>query len=303
MRSLTTAKKQIRRTPYQAIAAILVLTVTFFIGSIFALIALGSQAVLNHFETRPQVIAYLKDDVTQDQTTSLKQTLEATGQVEDVRFISKEEALAIYKESVGNDPLLLGSLTDLSTITAEVLPSSLEISAKNAESFTEIIEILKKSELVETKANGDKDIDFPQDVVTELTAWTKGLRAFGLILIAALSLSSVLTVSIIISMKIRSRRSEIQTMKLLGARNSFISTPYTFESIFYSVVGATLGWILCYTALLYATPFLAPRLSGIIDFPVSPLLMLYLLGGSILSAIVLGMASGLLAVGRFLSSR
>lgn len=303
MRSLKTAKQQIRRTPYQALAAVIVLSVTFFLGNIFSLIALGSQATLSHFETRPQIIAYLKESVTEEQTSPLQETLNSSGQVEDIHFVSKEEALAIYKESVNNDPLLLGSITDLSTITADILPSSLEISVKEVDSFPTILEILKQSDLVDVNAKGEKDIDFPQDIVSELTAWTKGLRAGGLVLIIAQAIASVLTTSIIISMKVRSKRSEIQTMKLLGAKDSFISAPYMFESIFYSLTGAFIGWILAYTCLLYATPFLAPRLSGIIDFPVSPIVMLAVLFGSLILAVVLGLTSGALAVGRFLRSK
>lgn len=256
MRSFQTAKQQIRRTPYQALAAIIVLSVTFFLGNIFSLIALGSQATLSHFETRPQVIAYLKESVTKEQTTPLQEQLQATNLVESIKYVSKEEALAIYKESVNNDPLLLGSITDLSTITADILPASLEISVKNADDFPAIIRILQESEVIDVNAKGDKDIDFPQDIVAELTAWTKGLRAGGLILIIAQITSSILTIAIIISMKARSRRTEIQTMQLLGAKNSFISTPYVFESVIYSLTGAVIGWTFAYITLLYATPFL-----------------------------------------------
>ena len=61
MKNLKTTLKHIRRSPYQALAAIAVMTATFFVANIFTLVALGSQAVLQHFETKPQVIAYLKD--------------------------------------------------------------------------------------------------------------------------------------------------------------------------------------------------------------------------------------------------
>ncbi len=303
MRSIKNTKQQIRRAPYQALAAILVLSVTFFLGNIFALIAIGSQIVLQHFETKPQIIAYLKESVSQEQTASLQTSLMSSNQVEKIRFISKEEALAIYKESVNNDPLLLGSLTDLSTITADVLPASLEISVKNADSFPKVIEILKQSDLVNVNAQGDKDIDFPQDVVAELTAWTKGLRTGGLILIIAQTLSSILTIAMIISMKIRGRRTEIQTLRLLGAKDSFISLPYLYESIFYSLSGAFIGWLFAYISLLYATPFLVQRVSGIIDLPVSPLIMIVILSGSLLTAVLLGLVSGSLAVRRILRTK
>lgn len=303
MRSFPAALRHIRRTPYQAISAIMVLTVTFFISTIFALVALGSQLTLKHFETRPQVIAYLKDEVTQDEISPLKNQIEQTGKVESVRYVSKAEALAIYKESVGDDPLLLGTVTDLSAVTADILPASLEISVTNPDYFPQIVDILQASDLVDENTQGEKDIDFPQDIVSELTAWTRGLRLGGIGLIVALALSSILTIMIIISMKIGHRRLEIQTMKLLGASNGYIASPYIMESVIYSVIGAVFGWFFVYLSLLYTTPFLAPRLSGIILLPPSPIFMLEVLLGALAAALLLGLFSGSLAVTRFLNRK
>lgn len=300
MRAVNTTTKNIRRAPFQTLSAVGVLTLTFFVSSVFVLVALASQQILRHFETRPQVIAYLKDDASSTQIDDLKKKLQDTKVVESVKYVSKDEALAIYKESVGNDPLLLGSVTNLSLITAEVLPASIEISAVTANDFPKIVDTLKTSDIVDVTAKGEKDIDFPQSVVSELTAWTNGIRVVGLILIGALMLSSVMTIVIILSMKISSRKVEISTMKLLGAGGSFIAWPYIFESMFYTVGGTVLGWLLTYIGLLYATPFLVPRLAGIIELPVSPIVMFSVLGGLLVLSIVLGFVSGILAIGRFL---
>ncbi len=303
MKPLPATIKHIRRTPYQAISAIVVLTVTFFVSIIFALVAIGSQITLKHFETRPQAIAYLKNEVTQEQINPLKNKLESTGKTESVRYVSKTEALAIYRENVGDDPLLLGTVTDLSAVTADILPASIEIAVTDPDYFPEIVKILQESDLVDANAKGEKDIDFPQDIVSELTAWTKGIRLGGLTLIFALAFSSILTIMIIISMKIGHRRLEISTMKLLGANNSYIATPYIIESVIYSVIGSLFGWLGAYIAFLYATPFLAPRLTGIIFLPPSPLFMFEVLAGALLTALLLGLFSGSLAVGRFLARR
>lgn len=300
MRALSTTTKNIRRAPFQTMSAVAVLTLTFFVSTVFVLVALASQQILQHFETRPQVIAYLKDGIETKQIDDLKKKLQETGVVESVKYVSKEEALAIYKESVGNDPLLLGSVTNLSLVTADVLPASIEISAVTANDFPKIVETLKSADIVSTTPKGDKDIDFPQSVVAELTAWTNGIRMAGLVLILALVLSSVMTIVIILSMKISSKRVEIGTMKLLGAAGSFIAWPYIFESIFYTVSGTVLGWLLAYIGLLYSTPFLVPRLSGIIELPVSPLVMFEVLGGLLVLSLVIGFISGFLAIGRFL---
>ncbi len=303
MRSIKTTGKNIRRMPFQTLAAIGVLTLTFFVSTVFVLVALGSQQILNHFETRPQVIAYLNEGISNGQIDELKKRLVDSNKVQEVKYVSKEEALAIYKESVGNDPLLLGTVTNLSLVTADILPASLEIAAIDPKDFPQIIEILKSSDIVGVDARGEKDIDFPQSVVSELTAWTNGVRMAGMVLILALSLSSLMTIVIILGMKISARRIEISTMQLLGAGKNFIVLPYLFESLFYTVFGALFGWLFAYIGLLYATPFLVPRLSGIIELPVSPLVMLVVLAGMLVLAWLLGIISGFVAIGRFLKRK
>lgn len=296
---MTTTFKNIRRSPYQAIAAIFVTGSTVFVVAVFILVSAASHLLLTNFETKPQIIAYLKDSHTQEQVNALTAKLSSTPYVKQVNYVSKDQALEFYKKSVANDPLLLGSITDLGLITADILPASIEVTAKSSSAFNEITEILKGSELVASTANGQKEIDFPQDVVSELSQWTKAIRTAGIVLITILTVNSIITTMIIISMKIGNRRVEIHTMKLLGAKGSFIARPFLFESALYGAFGAFVGWLASYIAVLYSTPFLAPRLVGIIELPVNPLLMLALLALLIIAFSILGFISGLLASVRF----
>ena len=297
---INTALKNIRRSPYQALAAVSMTGLTVFVVSLFALVSLASQLILTSFETKPQVIAYLADEHKPEEVNQLIGDLTTTGLVKQATYVSKDEALKIYKESVGNDPLLLGTVTDLGIITADVLPASVEITAKSPDNFPTLVSILERSKIVSSTPNGQKEIDFPQDVISELTAWTRAIRTAGLILASILSFNSVITIMIIISMKIASRRYEIGTMKLLGAKGAFIIKPYLIESILYGAVGGVIGWLASYIALLYSTPFLAARLVGIIPLPVSPVIMLALLAVLVVSFSLLGLFSGLLAAVRFL---
>lgn len=299
MRSLNAASKNIRRTPYQSWATVFILTLIFFVASVFVLVASGSQYILRHFETKPQVIAYLTDQANNDQIQSLSNQLKDMPVVTSVKYVSKNEALAIYKESVNNDPLLLGTITELGVVSADMLPASLEISVTEPSKFKDVVDKLQKSDIVANTPAGKKDIDFPEDVITELTAWTKGLRLAGVSIIAVQAILSVLTMVIFIGMKVRARAFEINTMKLLGAQGSFIVKPYLVEALIYSSIGVFFGWLFAYIGLLYATPFLAPRLSGIIDLPISPLVMTLILIGEWISAILLALLAGLLATFRF----
>lgn len=296
---MKTALNNIRRAPFQAIAAIFVVSLTMFIVGVFGLVALGSRSLLLSFETKPQVIAYLKDGHTTEQVSSLINTLIKTEGIKGAIYISKEDALNLYKKSVSNDPVLLGSVTDWGIVTADILPASIEITANDPNTFSTAVNILEQSDIVNVNPQGKKDIDFPQDIISELTKWTNGIRITGLILVSTLSLVCILTMVIIVSMKISSRRSEISTIKLLGANNSFIVKPYLQETVIYGIIGGFFGWVLTFISVLYSTPFIAPRLSGIIEFPISYTLIFALLIVLVFLGTTMSFFSGLFATTRF----
>ena len=296
---MNTALKNIRRTPFQALAAIFVVSITLFVVGIFTLVTLASHSILLNFETKPQIIAYLKDGHTTDQVAGLISNLTSTQGVKNAIYISKQDALELYKKSVGNDPILLGTVTDWGIVTADILPASVEITASDPKSFGTIVSILEKSDVVSETPASKKEIDFPEDVISELTKWTNAIRMAGLLLIIALTIVSVLTIMIIISMKISSRRLEIGTLKLLGARNFYIIKPYLLESVIYGLVGALFGWVLSYITLLYSTPFLAPRLGGVISFPIRPEVILLLLLSLLVFGLILSFISSFFAAARF----
>ncbi|TSC54314.1 MAG: hypothetical protein LiPW31_171 [Microgenomates group bacterium LiPW_31] len=284
---LKTTWTHIRRAPYQALAATLIMVLTFFVATIFVLTAAGSQAILNWFETRPQVTAFFEDKVTMEQVDILRAKLAQTGKIKEAKYVSKEEALAIYREQNKNDPLLL------EMVTANILPASIEVSTTNISYLGEIAQILRQE-------SGVEEVIFQEDVVRSLHEWTNVLRKVGVGLIATLGGVSLLIILVIIGMKVALRREEIEILQLLGGTNWYIRAPFIFEGIFYGVVGAILAWGISYLLLLYSTPFLVGFLAGIPILPVPFLFMLALLGAEILVGALIGTLGSLIAVRRYL---
>lgn len=298
---MKTALKNIRRSPYQALSAIFIVSITLFIVGMFGIVTAASQVILNTFETKPQIIAYLKDGHTTEQVGGLLSSLNTTTGVKKVVYISKNDALELYKKSVGNDPVLLGTVTDWGIVTADILPASIEITAANPNSFKNIAATLEKSDIISVTPAGKKEIDYPQDVIAELTKWTNAIRIGGLVLVIALIFVSILTIMTIISMKISSRKFEISTFKLIGAKNLYIIKPYVQESVIYGLSGAFLGWLGCFVTILYSTPFLAPRIGSIISFPVPYTFILILLGGLLVFGLLISFIGSLFAASRFVN--
>jgi len=142
MKSVKTSWKQIRRTPYQAMTAVFVMMLTFLSISVFSFIVFGSSIIINYFESKPQVTAFFKDETKPEEIKQLENNLRQTGKISSVRFVSKKEALKIYKEQNKNDPLLL----DL--VTEDILPASLEISTEKIDDLGSVSDALKGSPIV-----------------------------------------------------------------------------------------------------------------------------------------------------------
>ncbi|MEK7551055.1 MAG: permease-like cell division protein FtsX [Patescibacteria group bacterium] len=287
MKFFSTAWRNIRRSPYQALAAILIMTLTFLVVSFFTFLLVGSSKIVNFFESKPQVTAFFKNDAPQADINTLENQLSQSGKVASIKYISKENALSIYKEQNKDDPLLL----DL--VTADILPASFEISAIQIEDLGEISDALKKSSIV-------SEVIYQKDVVSALTSWTNAIRQIGIALIVLLSLVSIFIMVTIISIKISHKKEDIEIMKLIGATSWYIRWPFIIEGIFYGVVGALIGWSISTGTLLYATPFLESFLKGIPIIPVPALDLLMLLGFELILATILGVISSFLAVLRYL---
>ena len=75
MKFLKTTSRNLRRSPYQAMAAILIMTLTFLVVSFFVFLIVGSSQIINFFESKPQVTAFFKDDAKQSDIDALKNNL------------------------------------------------------------------------------------------------------------------------------------------------------------------------------------------------------------------------------------
>ena len=281
--------KLLRRSPYQALAAALAMSLTFFITSVFIILVIGGQIILNYIEQRPQVIAFFHDDTTEGQINEIIQQINNTDLTTNVKYVTKEEALAIYRERNKDDPLLLES------VSADFLPASIDISVKKASDIENITKLVKERKEI------DKVIT-PENLVEQLVKWTKTIRFGGIIFVSSLLSISFLIVIMVIGMRIAIRRDEISIMSLVGATKWFIARPFFIEGAIYGLVGATISVLLVYVIILSYSPNIQEFLGPIQVFPINPLFFIYLWAGEALVAATVGICGAALALYRYLKN-
>ena len=286
IRHLKTAAKHIRRSPYQALAAVMTMTLTFYIAAVFFLTALGLQVILKSFERQPQITVFFSDIKTEEEVKTLDDRLKQTGKVERTVYVSKEEALKIYHEQNKDDPLLL------EMVTADILPASLEIVPKRPEYLEEFASILSSEPGVE-------DVIYQKDIVDKLLMWVKAARLAGISLVSVLGMVSVLVLLTVIGMKIALREKEIAILRLLGATSWYIRWPFLFEGGIYGLLSAVAAWGATYLTVLYTEPFIRSFLSGGPQLSAPPEFMVLVLGGMVAGGLVLSIIGSFLALIRY----
>ncbi len=282
-----TALQHITRAPYQAFAAIGICTITFYFASVFAVVAVGSTVLLQYFETRPQVTAFFKNEANMDQINAVKAKLEASGLASNIKYVSQEEALSIYREQNQKDPLLL------EMVTADILPASLEIEANNPEALKQLAGIVKTEPIID-------EVLFQEDIVSALTTWTKAVRTVGFFLISTFGILTLVIILVIIGMKIALKREEIEILTLIGATRGYIRMPFIFEGLIYGLVGAFMAWVFTLITILYSIPFLVTFLAGLPLLPIPIWFYVTILISVMSFGAVLGTLGSFMAVRRYL---
>lgn len=300
---LRTAADSVRRSPFQALAAVFVLALTFFVATNLVVLVYSSNNLLKYFETRPQIIAFLKDKVTPEAISALQNKLTSDLRVKDVRYVSKEEALEIYKTATSDNPLL-GQL-----VSPTIFPASLEFSLNDLSHAEEIINEVKKEGIVNdvgftASLGGEKTL---KDVVGRLKDATRYLKVGGVVFVGMLTITSFLVLFLIIGMRMSARKGEIEVLNLIGATSGFIRSPVILEAIIYSFSGVLIGWLLAFIAWLYAAPNIISYFGDIQILPKNAtgfgILFISILAGELLIGLLLALMGSLVAVSRARKNR
>ncbi len=209
------------------------------------------------------ISVYLKDNVAADDVVrgQLIEDLKAIPNVREVRYISKEEALEIYKEANRDNIDLLLAISQ----TDNPLPASLQIKPVDPNKIDEIKAFLEKSEIQalqsdETSYSGDR-----KEAIDKISQATAFMRRAGIAGIILFTFVSILIIFNTIRMAIFNRRDELQIMRLLGASTWFIRGPFVVETVLYGVFSAIISVAICNAIFVASSTAFEASSLGVLD--------------------------------------
>ncbi len=230
-----------RRNLWLASASTLIMTITLIILSVLSLLFVITNSSVKTIQERVDISAYFKNGLAESQIFTLRDQLKQDSRIEEVRYVSAEEALAQFKETHKNDALLIESVGELNE---NPLPATLQIKAKNLEDYPAIAETLNSDKY----QSAIEKVNFEDNrvLIERLNNLLKFIITIGIILIAVFSSIAVLVIFNTITLTIYNRREEVEIMRLVGATNWYIRGPFMIEAILYSVIATIVTSILIF---------------------------------------------------------
>ena len=293
-RVITSGFLTFKRNAWLSVATVMVLSLVLFVLGGLVFIGALADAALRSVESKIDISVYFVPDAQEQQIMAVKNELEALPDVKEVVYISREEALARFRETHKDDTLIASALEELGD---NPLQASINIRAVDPTRYGAISDFLaQKSYPAVEKINYFEN----QVVIDRLSSITSAVRGSGAVLALFLAFVAVLVAFNTIRLAIYTMREEIGIMRLVGATAWFIRGPFLISGFLYGLVAA-----LAVTAVFFPLTWLAsPKLAVLVP---SFNLFSYFLSNlgqffSIMagSGIVLGIGSSLIAVRRYL---
>src|SRR3989338_3663415 len=283
-----------KRNGWLSTATVLVMVLMLFvIGNLIFMGALAS-VILSSFESKVDISVYFVPDAPEPAITIIKDELQTLLDVRDITYISRDEALEIFRARHKGNQLINAALEE---IGENPLQASLNIRASDPSRYAAISEFLLQKNYREI----DKINYFEnQQVIERMGAIFRTVRGSGMFLAFFLAFIAILVTFNTIRLAIYTMREEIGIMRLVGATKWFIRGPFIVSGVLYGVTAALITLMLFFPLIWLASPRLAVLVPefDIFRYFLQNLVLFSLLmfGGGI----SIGVISSLLALRRYL---
>jgi len=226
--------KNVFRNGWMSVASITSIVVSLFVLGVFILLVLNVNAVADKADSQVQINVHLTLDTDQKLRESLQNEIGSMPEVSKIEFVSKEQGLQEFRESLGEDA---AELLDGFDQDNNPLPDTLRIEVVQPTTVPFVAEKI----LALNQTHPEQPIykvKYGKGSIETLFKITKAVRNIGFIFVAGLALMSMFLISNTIRVTILARRKEIGIMKLVGATNYFIRWPFFIEGALIGLIGS-----------------------------------------------------------------
>ncbi len=238
-RYIKKALTDIRSNRFMNLITIVTISLSILVVSLFLLFFENAGRVIQSWNQGGRAMVYLEDSFQVEHMAGLKERIRALGGVESIVFISKDQAMDRLKQDMAGTDFL-------DTLNQNPLPHAFEIRLTSFDHYDKVKALTEKIsalDLVESVEYGRQWLD-------------RFLKVFHLFKLTGYAMCSLfLLIALFITantvrMAFHSRELEVEIMRLVGATEGFIKTPFYVEGAVQGLIGGILGTGILFTAYL-----------------------------------------------------
>ena len=237
--ALAQSVRQLRKRKLASLSTLLVFGITLALPALIFFTANSLAELGNKSVGEESITAYLTLQTPDLDGAALAQRIEAQPSIKSARYVSRDEALALFNEQTQIDEAvaLLGE---------NPLPGAIivfpDTQALNEAAIAKLAEQLNSLKAVDR-------VQFDLRWVKRLQSVLNLARTIGWVLAGFLTLTALLVVGNTIRLELLRRQSELEVSRLLGASRTFLNRPLLYSGALYGFLGGVIACVIAVLAL------------------------------------------------------
>jgi cell division transport system permease protein len=274
-----------RRAPLLSALSVTTIAFSLFTVGLFGLVAVNLRQALRGLQERVEIVAFTLRGTPSETIAVATQDIAAFPEVQDVGFVSEEEALQRARTE------LVEFRDAYRDLQVNPLPASIEVRLKDG--YRDAVSVERVAQRLKGFGFID-DVRYGREWVQKLDYLRNITGLVGLVIGMAFAAVAVVIIGVTIRLTILQRAREISIMRLVGATNWFIRGPFLLEGALKGLLGGLLSLVLCYIGYILFRDKSGGTLSGLIFFRPEHMVLIIIFG------VLLGLGGSLVSVGRHL---
>lgn len=274
----------IKRTRLAAFTSMFSLFIAVFLIGVLTRVGFNAYEVSNLLRNQIEVEVFL-EDLDERSLSDLQSRIAEKPEVNDLHYISKDSAAAIFKEDFGFGGEAMADLN--------FLPASFRLIVDESAEVDQIENLVSE---IESFAGVD-EVKFNIALLKILEARMDLLAIIGGSIGLLILLTAMILVFNTIRLTIYAKRDLIRAMKLVGATNSFIRRPFLMEGVIQGFAAGLFASAIIYALFEWIVPIYIPQL-GILSWPFGR--WYFLLAAVLMLSVMLGWTGSRWAARKFI---
>ncbi len=226
-RSFRDAFKSVIRNFSLSLASISCITITLIIVAIAIMASLNINNFTDEIEKDLTIVVFLDRDADANDIKDVKKELDKISNVEKITFISKDQV----KEQMREESEVFAKVLDGYDEGESPLKDTYQVKVKEIEKIKTTADRIKKIDSVSV-------VRYGEGMVEKLVAAFTSIKNVTYGVVIALIVVTVFLIVNTIKLTISARKREIGIMRLVGASNFTIKTPFIIEGMILGVLGS-----------------------------------------------------------------